>query len=364
MRIQQVTDILEDFAPPSLQESYDNAGLIIGSRKNEVSGILISLDVTEEVIDEAIALGYNLIVAHHPIVMGAIKRFNGNNYVERCVIKAIKHDIAIYACHTNADSVINGVNGKICEKLGLTNCKILAPKNGELLKMVTFVPQDYAEKVRTSIFNAGAGHIGHYDSCSFNVSGEGTFRAGEQTNPFVGQVGELHAEKEIRIETIIPSYLQGKVLNALLSSHPYEEVAYDFYPLENSWEQAGSGMVGDLETPEDEMLFLHRVKEIFECGSIKYTPLLHKSIKKVAVCGGAGSFLLNKAKAAKADVFISGDFKYHQFFDAEDEIVIADIGHFESEQFTKELFFELLTKKIPNFAIRLSNVNTNPIKYL
>jgi dinuclear metal center YbgI/SA1388 family protein len=364
MRIQQVTDILEDFAPPSLQESYDNAGLIIGSRKNEVSGILISLDVTEEVIDEAIALGYNLIVAHHPIVMGAIKRFNGNNYVERCVIKAIKHDIAIYACHTNADSVLNGVNGKICEKLGLTNCKILAPKNGELLKMVTFVPQDYAEKVRTSIFNAGAGHIGHYDSCSFNVSGEGTFRAGEQTNPFVGQVGELHAEKEIRIETIIPSYLQGKVLNALLSSHPYEEVAYDFYPLENSWEQAGSGMVGDLETPEDEMLFLHRVKEIFECGSIKYTPLLHKSIKKVAVCGGAGSFLLNKAKAAKADVFISGDFKYHQFFDAEDEIVIADIGHFESEQFTKELFFELLTKKIPNFAIRLSNVNTNPIKYL
>jgi dinuclear metal center YbgI/SA1388 family protein len=364
MRIQQVTDILEDFAPPSLQESYDNAGLIIGSRKNEVSGILISLDVTEEVIDEAIALGYNLIVAHHPIVMGAIKRFNGNNYVERCVIKAIKHDIAIYACHTNADSVLNGVNGKICEKLGLTNCKILAPKNGELLKMVTFVPQDYAEKVRTSIFNAGAGHIGHYDSCSFNVSGEGTFRAGEQTNPFVGQVGELHAEKEIRIETIIPSYLQGRVQNALLSSHPYEEVAYDFYPLENSWAQAGSGMVGDLEIPVDEMLFLHRVKEIFECGSIKYTPLLHKSIKKVAVCGGAGSFLLNKAKAAKADVFISGDFKYHQFFEAEDEIVIADIGHFESEQFTKELFFELLTKKIPNFAIRLSNVNTNPIKYL
>lgn len=364
MRIQQVTDILDDFAPPALQESYDNAGLIIGSRKNEVSGILITLDVTEEVIDEAITLGYNLIVAHHPIVMGAIKRFNGNNYVERCVIKAIKHDIAIYACHTNADSVLNGVNGKICEKLGLNNCEILAPKNGELLKMVTFVPQDHAQKVRLSMFNAGAGHIGHYDSCSFNVSGEGTFKAGEQTNPFVGQVGELHTENEIRIETIIPSYLKGKVLNALLSSHPYEEVAYDFYPLENNWLQAGSGMVGYLETPQDEMFFLHRVKEIFECGSIKYTPLLHKPIKKVAVCGGAGSFLLNKAKAAKADVFISGDFKYHQFFDAEDEIVIADIGHFESEQFTKELFFELLTKKIPNFAIRLSNVNTNPIKYL
>ncbi len=364
MRIQQVVQILEEFAPPSLQESYDNAGLIIGQKNDEVKGILITLDVTEEVIDEAISSGYNLIIAHHPIIMGGIKRLNGTNYVERCTIKAIKNDIGIYACHTNADSVLNGVNGKICEKIGLTDCKILSPKKGDLLKLVTFVPTKQAPEVRTAIFNAGAGQIGNYDSCSFNINGEGTFRGNEDTNPFVGQPGELHTENEIRVETIFPSYLKGRIISALLKAHPYEEVAYDIYPLENSWDSTGSGMVGELKDPEDEMTFLHRIKEIFNCGTIKYTPLKNKAIKKVAVCGGAGSFLLNKAKAAQADIFISGDFKYHQFFDAENEIIIADIGHFESEQFTKEVFFEILTKKIPNFAIRLSKVNTNPIKYL
>ncbi len=364
MRIQQVVQILEEFAPPSLQESYDNAGLIIGQKNDEVKGILITLDVTEEVIDEAISLGYNLIIAHHPIIMGGIKRLNGTNYVERCTIKAIKNDIGIYACHTNADSVLNGVNGIICEKIGLTDCKILSPKKGDLLKLVTFVPTKQTLEVRTAIFNAGAGQIGNYDSCSFNINGEGTFRGNKDTNPFVGQSGELHTENEIRVETIFPSYLKGKIISALLKAHPYEEVAYDIYPLENSWDSTGSGMVGELKDPEDEMAFLHRIKETFNCGTIKYTPLKNKAIKKVAVCGGAGSFLLIKAKAAQADIFISGDFKYHQFFDAENEIIIADIGHFESEQFTKEVFFEILTKKIPNFAIRLSKVNTNPIKYL
>ncbi len=364
MQIKQITQILEEFAPPALQESYDNAGLIIGNKNDEVSGILITLDVTEEVIDEAIELGYNMIVSHHPVLMGGIKRFNGNNYTERCVIKAIQNKIAIYSSHTNADSVLSGVNGKICEKLGLTNCKILDPKNEILLKLVTFVPVDHAEIVRNAVFKAGAGHIGKYDSCSFNVQGDGTFRGNEGANPFVGEVGEQHLEKEIRVETIFPSYLKGKVINALIQSHPYEEVAYDVYALKNQWAEAGSGMYGELETPEDEIIFLKRVKEIFGCGSVKFTNRLNKPIKKVAVCGGSGSFLLGKAKAVGADIFISGDFKYHQFFDAENEIIIADIGHFESEQFTKEVFFEILTKKIPNFAVRLSKVNTNPIKYL
>ncbi len=364
MQIKQITQILEEFAPPALQESYDNAGLIIGNKNDEVSGILITLDVTEEVIDEAIELGYNMIVSHHPVLMGGIKRFNGNNYTERCVIKAIQNKIAIFSSHTNADSVLSGVNGKICEKLGLTNCKILDPKNEILLKLVTFVPVDHAEIVRNAVFKAGAGHIGKYDSCSFNVQGDGTFRGNEGANPFVGEVGEQHLEKEIRVETIFPSYLKGKVINALIQSHPYEEVAYDVYALKNQWAEAGSGMYGELETPEDEIIFLKRVKEIFGCGSVKFTNRLNKPIKKVAVCGGSGSFLLGKAKAVGADIFISGDFKYHQFFDAENEIIIADIGHFESEQFTKEVFFEILTKKIPNFAVRLSKVNTNPIKYL
>jgi dinuclear metal center YbgI/SA1388 family protein len=364
MLIKDITQILEDFAPLSLQESYDNAGLIVGSKNAKVNGILVSLDITEEVIDEAIALGYNLIVAHHPIVMGGLKRFNGNSYVERSVIKAIKNDIAIYACHTNADSVMQGVNGKIADKIGLTNQQILAPKHQTLIKLVTFAPEGNAEDVRTALFKAGAGHIGNYDSCSFNTAGEGTFRGNAQSNPFAGKAGELHTENEIRIETIFPSYLKNKVIRALIEEHPYEEVAYDLYPLENEWAQVGSGMIGTLPNPEDEITFLKRIKEIFQCGTIKYTPLLNNPVQKIALCGGAGSFLLGKAKALGADVFISGDFKYHQFFDAENSIVIADIGHFESEQFTKEVFFELLTKKIPNFAIRLSKVNTNPIKYL
>ncbi|WP_075591082.1 Nif3-like dinuclear metal center hexameric protein [Labilibacter marinus] len=364
MQIKDITQILEDFAPLSFQESYDNAGLIIGNNKTEVSGVLISLDITEEVIDEAIELGYNFVLAHHPIAMGGVKRFNGNNYTERIIIKAIKNDIAIYAGHTNVDSVLQGVNGKICEKIGLKDCKILDPKKNELFKIVCFAPADKAEEVRSAMFNAGSGNIGNYDSCSFNIEGKGTFKANSSANPYVGERGKLHTEDEIRIETVVPAHLKRKVVSAMIKSHPYEEVAYDIYALDNIYEQAGSGMYGELKTAEDELTFLRRIKETFGAGTVRYTNLLNKPIKKVAVCGGAGSFLINKAKSVGADIFISGDFKYHQFSDAENEIIIADIGHFESEQFTKEVFFELLTKKIPNFAVRLSKVNTNPIKYL
>ncbi len=364
MQIKQITKILEDFAPLSFQESYDNAGLIIGAAQTEVTGVLISLDITEEVLDEAIKLGYNFILAHHPIAMGGVKRFNGNTYTERIIIKAIKNDIAIYAGHTNVDSVLDGVNGKICEKIGLLNCKILAPKKSELFKIATFVPVEHAEKVRNAMFDSGAGNIGNYDACSFNTEGRGTFRGNENSHAFVGEKGKLHTENEVKIETVVPAHLKNKVISAMIKAHPYEEVAYDIYALANNYEQAGSGMYGTLKTPEDELSFLKRIKETFGAGAVRYTNLLNKPIKKVAVCGGAGSFLINKAKAVGADIFISGDFKYHQFSDAENEIIIADIGHFESEQFTKEVFFELLTKKIPNFAVRLSKVNTNPIKYL
>ncbi len=364
MKIKDITSILESFAPLSFQESYDNAGLIIGNRNDDVSGILITLDVTEEVVQEAIDLGYNFILAHHPIAMGGVKRFNGNNYDERIIIKAIKNDIAIYAGHTNVDSVMEGVNGKICSKIGLHNCQILAPKKNELIKLVTFVPVEHSQKVREAIFNAGAGNIGNYDSCSFNTTGNGTFKGNENTNPFVGEPGKIHTEKEERIETILPLHLKSKITKALLNAHPYEEVAYDLFPLANDYPLAGSGMIGELLDEEDEITFLKRIKSIFNVGAIRHTSLLNKPIKKVAVCGGAGSFLIRKAKAAKADIYITGDIKYHQFFDAENEIILADIGHFESEQFTKELFFEIVTKKIPNFAVCLSKVNTNPIKYL
>ncbi len=362
-QIKDITQFLENFAPLRLQESYDNAGLILGDVNAKIESVLVTLDVTEEVVDEAINNKSGLIVAHHPVVFSGLKKITGRNYVERTLLKAIKNDIAIYAAHTNLDSVSGGVNGKICEKLGLENCRVLQPVEGMLKKLVSFIPTNHAEKVREAVFAAGAGHIGNYDSCSYNVHGQGTFRGNDSTTPFVGEKGRHHYENEIRFETIFPAWLQGKVVSALLNAHPYEEVAYDIYALDNKFERAGMGMIGTLPKEISEKAFLKQLKATFQTGSIRHTALLGKKVKKVAVCGGAGSFLLDRAKAAGADVFVTGDFKYHQFFDAENKIVIADVGHFESEQFTKELFYELLTKNFPKFAVHLSEVNTNPVFY-
>ena len=364
MKLKEITSYLESIAPLELQENYDNAGLIVGNQDMDIKGTLITLDVTEDIVDEAINKDLNLIVAHHPIVFSGLKKFTGNSYVERIVIKAIKNDIAIYASHTNLDCIQGGVNTKIADKLNLKNQKILSTVSGQLLKLVYFVPQANAEETRNAIFDAGAGHIGNYDMCSYNVNGKGTFRAGEGTNPFVGNKGEIHIEEEIRVETILPKYLKNKVIHALLESHPYEEVAFDIYPLENIFDKAGFGVCGDLEEEMSEINFLQYVKKAFSLECIRYTNLLNKSVRRVAVCGGSGSFLMKDAIRAKADVFISGDFKYHQFFDADNKILVADIGHFESEQFTKELFYELLTKKFPKFAIHLTEINSNPINYL
>jgi len=364
MIIRDIVNYLEAVAPLGYQESYDNAGLILGNSESSISSALITLDVTESVIDEAIELGFGLIISHHPILFKGLRHINGNTYVERCVIKAIKNDIAIYAAHTNLDSVNNGVNSKICEKIGLTNTRILAPSKELLLKLVTFIPVNHLNTVREALFAAGAGHIGKYDKCSYNLEGLGTFRGGEDTNPFVGTKGEIHEEKEVRFETILPKHLKNKVVNALLHTHPYEEVAYDLYSLENELSNVGAGMIGESPFEENELDFLSRLMGIFDCKIVRHTALLGKPVRKVAVCGGAGSFLLSKAIAENADIFITGDFKYHDFFDAENKIVVADIGHFESEQFTKEVFHELLIKKFPNFALRLSEIKTNPVSYL
>lgn len=364
MSLVEIITYLESVAPLNYQESYDNAGLILGSVSSDISSALITLDVTEEVIDEAVVKGCKLIISHHPILFKGIKRLTGSNYVERCVIKAIKNDIAIYAAHTNLDSVSNGVNSVICRKIGLTNTRILAPAKDLLLKLVTFIPVNHLEEVRKAIFDAGAGKIGNYDECSYNITGLGTFRGGEDTNPFLGKKGEFHTEEEIRFETILPKHLKNRVVRALLDSHPYEEVAYDLYSLENELPNVGSGMIGDLPAIENEEDFLLRILGLFNCKVIKHSTLLGKPVRKVAVCGGAGSFLLPRAIVEGADIFITGDFKYHEFFDAEKRIVIADIGHYESEQFTKEVFHELLIKKFPNFALHLSEIKTNPVSYL
>lgn len=364
MKLKEITDHLESVAPLSYQESYDNAGLICGEPGMEITAALICLDSTEAVLDEAIAIGCNLIIAHHPIVFSGLKKFNGKTYVERVIMKAIRSNIAIYAAHTNLDNIHTGVNAKIAEKLGLKNCKVLLPTRSKIKRLITFCPEDHAEKVRNAIFAAGAGAIGNYDECSFNSNGVGTFRAGENTNPYVGKPGEQHHEKEVKIETIIPSHLQEKILTAMRKAHPYEEVAYDLIPLDNFNQEVGAGMIGELEIEMEEMNFLSHVKTVMAAKNLRFTALKNKKVKKIALCGGSGSFLLPDAIRAGADVFVSADFKYHQFFDSDNQIVIADIGHYESEQFTSELFYDILRKKFSTFALHLSKINTNPINYL
>lgn len=364
MKLSELTAYLESLAPLAYQEDYDNCGLIVGYPDMEITQALVSLDCTEGVVDEAIASGCQVIISHHPIVFKGLKKFNGKTYVERVVQKAIKNDIAIYAIHTNLDHIATGVNARICETLGLTNYRILAPKTSLLKKLVTFVPVSHAEAVRIALFRAGAGHIGNYSDCSFNTEGTGTFKAGENTQPFVGEIDKVQYEPETRIETIYPVNLESKVLKALFTEHPYEEVAYDLYPVTNPYGNVGSGMVGELTEPMDETSFLQMVKHKMKADVIRYTNLRNKPVKTVAVCGGSGSFLLKQAIGAGADVFITADFKYHEFFDAEEKLVIADIGHFESEQFTQNLLVEIINKKFVNFAVRLTGVSTNPIKYL
>ncbi|MCB9364730.1 MAG: Nif3-like dinuclear metal center hexameric protein [Flavobacteriales bacterium] len=364
MKISEVIQIIEEIAPLSYQESYDNSGLIVGKYNGKVTGVLICLDSTEEIVDEAIANNCNLIIAHHPILFSGLKRLNGSNYIEKTILKAIKNDVAIYAAHTNLDNAYNGVNYKIAEKLGLKNCKPLVPKKELLNKLVVFCPITHFKQVKNAMFGAGAGTIGDYKECSFNSIGEGTFKPEGTAKPFVGTKNELHTEKEVRVEMIVQSHLLSKVLSAMIDTHPYEEVAYDIFRIENRLENVGSGLVGELEDEIDEIPFLENLKTDLKTDCIRYTNLLNKKVKKVALCGGAGSFLLSDAIRASADVFITGDFKYHQFFDAENKIIIADIGHYESEQFTKELIYDILTKKITNFAVRLSEINTNPINYL
>ncbi|MGI4020100.1 MAG: Nif3-like dinuclear metal center hexameric protein [Janthinobacterium lividum] len=364
MKLNEITTYLESLAPLAYQEDYDNSGLIVGSPDREIKLALISLDCTEAVVDEAIATNCQLIISHHPIVFKGLKKFNGKTYVERVVEKAIKNSIAIYAIHTNLDHVAAGVNKRIADKLGLQNCRILSPKKNLLKKLTTFVPLAQADVVREALFAAGAGHIGNYNEVSFTSSGTGTYKANENANPFLGEAGKRHQEQEIRIDVIYPQNLENQIVTALILAHPYEEVAYDLYPITNSYQEVGAGLIGELESPQEELVFLQHVKIQMKAEVIRHTVFTGKKVKKVAICGGSGSFLLKDAIRAGADIFVTADFKYHEFFDAEEKLVIADIGHFETEQFTQELLAEIISKKFPNFAIRLTKINTNPVKYI
>ena len=363
MKISDVINYLESLASPALQESYDNSGLLTGNAGWDCTGVLVTLDAVEEVIEEAIRRQVNLVVAHHPIIFKGLKKLNGKNYVERTVIHAIKNDIAIYAIHTNLDNISGGVSGKMADMLGLVNRSVLQPKEGFLQKLHCFVPHAQLEKVRDAIFSAGGGHIGKYSHCSFSQPGTGTFKGQEGTNPFAGEPGKFHEEPESRLEVVFPSFLRHKVVEAMVRAHPYEEVAYDIISLQQAWPEAGSGMIGTLETPLKPNGFLQFLGSRFKLEMIRHTPFTGLEIKRVALCGGAGSFLLPTALARGADVFVTADMKYHEFFDAEGRVMVCDIGHYESEQFTIELLHEVLVKKFPNFALLKSGIKTNPVNY-
>ena len=363
MNISEVIQTLEALAPLSYQESYDNAGLLTGNKDWNCTGILCTLDATEAVVNEAVQQNCNLIVAHHPIIFSGLKKITGKNYVERTIIAAIKNNIAIYAIHTNLDNVYNGVSRRMAEKLGLQKCKVLDPKPGLLKKLYTYVPVDDAEKVRAAIFKAGAGDIGNYGECSFNTEGIGTYRPQEGADPYIGELGKRAETKEVKLEIIFPAHIQRQVISALQAAHPYEEVAYDVITLANEFQQVGSGMMGELPEAVNETDFLQHIYKVFNLQVIKHTPLLNKNVKKVALCGGAGSFLLPKAITAGADFYITSDVKYHEFFDADGHIVFADIGHWESEQFTIDLLFDILQSKFSNFAVLKTGVRTNPVCY-
>jgi dinuclear metal center YbgI/SA1388 family protein len=363
MEIAEVISFLETLAPPALQESYDNAGLITGNSNWQCSGIICTLDATEEVVNEAIQKKCNLIVAHHPIIFLGLKKINGKNYVERTIITAIKNDIAIYAIHTNLDNVISGVNGKMAKLLGLQNISVLSAKESSLKKLFTFVPVNKAEQVRLAIFNAGGGHIGNYSECSFNAEGTGTFKAGAGTDPYVGKIGERHNEKELKIEVIFPGFLETGIITAMKKAHPYEEVAYDIVSLSNTHLGIGSGVVGELPMAINEKEFLKTLKSVFNLQVIRHTACTGNDIRKVALCGGAGSFLISKALSAGVGVYVTADLKYHEFFDANNRMLIADIGHYESEQFTTDLLAEYLEQKFPTFAVLKPGVKTNPVNY-
>lgn len=364
MKIGEITNYLESWAPPSLQESYDNSGLLIGEKEDEITQALITLDVTEEVVEEAINTKTDLIIAHHPLIFKGVKRIGNSHWIDRCIRKAIKHDIAIYAIHTNLDHVHTGVNRKIAEKIGLNKLSILAPKKNTLSKLIVFVPSDNKKELLDALYLAGAGNIGNYDRCSFQVEGMGTFRGNEYSNPTVGNKGEEEIINETRVEVLVPNHLLNNVLSALFNAHPYEEVAHDIVPISNTNQEIGAGMIGELPTPMSASDFLIHLKKCMNIHTIRHTDIIKNTIQKVALCGGSGSFLLPKAIATKADIFITADFKYHDFFEANDDIIVADIGHYESEVFTKDLILDALTKNFTKFAFRLSKVDTNPINYL
>lgn len=363
LKLKEIIQVLEDWAPPSDAEDFDNVGLQVGHLEQDINKALITLDITDEVMDEALEADANLIITFHPLIFKGLKKLSGNNRIERLVVKAIQNNIAIYAIHTNLDAQIDGVNGMIAEKLGLQNCEILIPKQDDLFKLIFFVPKGEADMVKEAIFSTGAGTIGNYAECSFNSQGQGTFKPIKKANPTLGSLNQRHTEPETKVEILLQQKDINAAIGAMMQAHPYEEVAYDLILLKNKNKTKGMGQIGTLSKPMKAVDFVNFVKEKLETKVVRHSSLIQKPIEKVAVLGGSGAFAIANAKAVNADAFVTADLKYHDFFLAENQILLCDTGHFESEQFTKNLITRYISEIFPNFAVLISNINTNPVNY-
>ncbi len=366
MKISEVISKLEQWAPRALQEGYDNAGLLSGDADEECRGALCCLDITQKVLEEALEQNCNLIIAHHPLVFQSIKSLAGNTLVNRLLVFAIKNNVAVYAFHTNLDNVLSGVNAAFANKMGISPIgrQILYKKSRQVAKLYTYVPKTHHLQVQKALYATGAGQIGLYENCSFSALGTGTFRPMEGSKPFIGSTdGPLETLEEIKLEVIFPVWLKENVLQALHNAHPYETVAYEIVITENTHPETGSGLIGNLEYPLEETEFLSLIKAKFHLSVIKTSPLMNKKVQKVAICGGAGSFLISHAIRQGADVFITSDLKYHDYFEADGKILLMDIGHYESEVATVELMTGYINSKFPNFAVLKTKVITNPVQY-
>ncbi len=364
MQIKTLLQILDNWAPFSYQEDYDNSGLLIGSKDAEVTGVLVSLDLTPQIVEEAVSLGANTIISHHPILFRGLKRItDADDIVQQCVVDCIKKDINVISLHTNLDNVHNGVNAKIAEILEVKNNRILAPKSHTMSKLSYFVPKKNHEAVKQALYHAGAGTQGNYAECSFSTEGTGTFTPLEGSNPYLGKLGQPTSTPELKVEMVFESQLQSQLVSTLQEVHPYETVAYDVLPLYNTNPQVGSGMIGELETPLPFADFMERIKERFHMPYLRHTAVVQDPIQKIAFCGGAGSFLIPVAKAHGADVYLTGDMKYHDFFTSDNKITLVDMGHYEMEQYTSQLIVDYMSQKNLTFAVHLTQNHTNPIKY-
>lgn len=358
---------MEAWAPRQIAWERDNVGLQVGSHSDRVRRILITLDVTEEVVAEANRINADLIISHHPLLFHPLKTATEDHRTGRLLLRLARNHIALFVAHTNLDYIFSGVSYALATRLGLGDLRILAPVGGQLRKLVVFVPKDSTEQVFAAMAASGAGHIGNYDHCAFHLDGEGSFRPLAGTRPYIGSEGSIERVDERRIEMIVPSWRVSGVVNAMKRAHPYEEVAYDVYPLENVHPQVGAGMVGTLARPMSHTQFLTHVARALGTANLRSTRNMRRRITSVAVCGGSGSEYLSDAIAAGADAYVTADVKYHTFQDAEGRVTLVDAGHYETELPVVRHIAGRLKSEMTGGAsrpdIRISRTLHNPVTY-